>query len=1333
MWAIEECSPYFDIWYPFMDFMPTDTLLSARASPMLLQPGRRYRTAVKFCASDICFQPRHSNGVTIIPSPPVTSSISVITTDNRTLAIFERFYDPDIEDETKAREVVNGYRWALADVSHDNSLLSAWNNTYEENSTHVLITLSTTDDYIITTCIRVIVQGHNKVYIRASVTVDVTDCTKPQFEYIKSAQVLDAVGLQLYDEDGVQIENTGREIDLPVNSAWSEEDKDYTPYTNQLSAVWPRLMHGEYTWAVLLVTNMADVKRFTDTYLEHLRDLCSHPNTIKCNTTRSNFVNVPFSDGQLHHGKRYMICINANDTVKEQEIWTLSLNETTACSDGITVDTTPPRAGNVWIGQDKHIDYQTSTYDMSINWDPFYDVEEFGFTPHFTGIKAYWVSVGTHPYGLDIVQLTNVGIVDHVTFHGLRLQTGHAYYATVKAYDFSGKSTSATSELTRVDNTPPEKTSATITMLSRHIVSHSAVQVCWTDVFLDYESGISSFSWALGSEPGDDDVMTFTSVESLTECAETHPDAHLNLTDGQAYYVSVIARNRAGLSSLATSWAFVADLSPPVTGKVYDGKYNAASYIKDVDYQTSSSMISCHWEGFYDPHTAITEYTVSIGKCKHCDDVISNYSVGLSTEMTFDNLLLRPGNKYYVTVSTCNTADFCVASSSDGVIIDNSVPVTGVVLDGIGDIDIEYQYHRSTLSTTWYGFGDAHSDLRNYVVRAGTSRWSDDIMAPKECHLSEALVNNLLPALLPVGKYIFVTVRAYNKAGLYTESSSNGFLIDDSSPKFDSKPTLASDAGSMIPNVLIFRTSMKVVWQISDPESFIERQYISLESHVGGDFNLSSKQLDGFTRDFILTGLDLHDGSTYYVTIVACNGAEVCASSTSEGIFVDSSPPTRGMFALHTEHSVNLQLQRNVSDWMTWTDFRLKLAWLGFNDIHSGVEHYIISVGETYMANDLLLYPNERLIHDIDTPYANGEDAIQVFNIRTKRLTSSMSVYISVTAVNGAGLRSPVVHSRFVLITGGAMELVRRCSSLTCAGHCVCSPQDQACPSSQTCVDVTKDNLGGVMVTDIQNIGSSSEGDIDYIYSNMAVSASWHSIGQTVLWYEWSVGYTHSDIPDGVYDHLNDRVWHDASQFHNVTVTFPRGKELKSGFQYSVFIRSWFSITTYAVYKSDGVTIVDQPPSVTKLLGAMVKERQHGTNKKEVDFTNDPMKLYIDWSGVFLGAEEHIHIYDIYVSLFPGGHGIFESSESLPAHLTSHNITWAPFRSQVKYYTNVIGYGHSGIYRTAVSDGFVFDTDQPTSGLVSDGLGIHETDYQNASEQLGATWAGFRDTTGLIG
>ncbi|XP_069132408.1 uncharacterized protein [Argopecten irradians] len=1332
-WSVEERSPFFDIWYQFLDFVPTDTLFSTRAWSLLLQPGRRYRSAVRFCAGEICYQSRYSSGVTVIPSPPVTSPVSVGVKGNNTVATFERFYDPDIEEYTQARDIVYKYSWALADGSHDNSLLSSWNDTFEMNTTHVIIALPPTDVYVATTCIRVIVMGYTKVNISGTVSADVSGCTEPRFDYIISATVLDAVGLPFYDEDGSPVEDTGREIHLSENAAWTEEDRDYTPYTNLLSAVWPRLMYDEYTWAVLIVTDMAHIKGFTDTYTEHLTDLCSHPNTIKCNTTRNKFVNVPFSEGQLQHGKRYMICIHAESATKDQEIWELSLNQTTDCSDGVTVDVTPPQAGQVWIGQEIHIHYQTSIYDMSINWKPFIDVEEFGFTPHFTGIKSYWVSIGSHPFGQDIIQLTNVGVVEHVTIHGLQLQNGHTYYATVQAYDFSNKSTSATSERTRIDITPPDKSTAPITLPTRHIVSHSSIQVCWTGVFWDDESGITYYTWALGSQPGDDDVMSFTSVDGFSECAESQSDTYLNMTDGHAYYVSVIAYNGAGLSSLATSWAFVVETSPPVGGEVYDGEFDAANHIKDIDYQTSTSVVSSHWEGFQDPHTAITEYVVSIGQCKQCEDIISEYSVGLNTELRIEHLLLKPGQTYYVTVTACNTADLCTSATSDGVTIDNSAPTSGMVFDGIGGDDTEYQSHRSTLSAKWYGFGDPHSGLSHYVVRAGTSRDSDDIMAPKDCHLSEEFVNNQLPALLPVGKYIFVTVRAYNKAGLYTESSSNGFMIDDTAPTFESRPILSSEAGSMVTNILIFRTSMKVAWKVSDPESFIERQYISIESHVGGDFNISSRQLDGFTRDFILTDLDLHDGSTYYVTIVACNGADVCSSSTSEGILVDSSPPTRGMFALHTEHSVNLQLQRNVTDSMVWSEFSLKLAWLGFSDVHSNVDHYVISVGETYMANDLLLYPNERLVHDVNTPYANAEDSIQVFNIRTRRLFSSMNVYISVTAVNGAGLRSPVVHNRFVLIDGGEMELVRRCLSLSCVGHCVCSPQDQQCPTSQTCVDVTQENIGGVVAMDIQNIRSSSQSDVDYIYTNMAISATWSSVGRNVLWYEWSIGYTHSDVPEGVYDHLDDRVWHDAGQFHNVTVTFPPGKELKSGFQYSVFIRSWYSSTTYALYKSDGVTIVNQPPSITKLLGAKVKERQHGSKKKEIDFTEDPRRLYIDWYGVFLNSEEHIEKYDIYISLLPGGHGVFENRVSLSAEMTSYNITWGRFRSQVKYYTNVIGYGRSGIHSTAVSDGFMFDTEQPISGVVADGIGLHDTDYQNASEQIGATWTGFSDTTGLVG
>ena len=65
--------------------------------------------------------------------------------------------------------------------------------------------------------------------------------------------------------------------------------------------------------------------------------------------------------------------------------------------------------------------------------------------------------------------------------------------------------------------------------------------------------------------------------------------------------------------------------------------------------------------------------------------------------------------------------------------------------------------------------------------------------------------------------------------------------------------------------------------------------------------------MNGISRDFILTGVKLHDGVTYYVTLVSCNGAQLCSSSTSSGILVDSSPPNRGIhqtFVWMIQHNV---------------------------------------------------------------------------------------------------------------------------------------------------------------------------------------------------------------------------------------------------------------------------------------------------------------------------------------------------------------------------------------------------------------------------------------------
>jgi hypothetical protein len=45
----------------------------------------------------------------------------------------------------------------------------------------------------------------------------------------------------------------------------------------------------------------------------------------------------------------------------------------------------------------------------------------------------------------------------------------------------------------------------------------------------------------------------------------------------------------------------------------------------------------------------------------------------------------------------------------------------------------------------------------------------------------------------------------------------------------------------------------------------------------------------------VFSGLHLHDGVTYYVTLISCNGAEICVNSTTPGMLVDSTPPSRGL------------------------------------------------------------------------------------------------------------------------------------------------------------------------------------------------------------------------------------------------------------------------------------------------------------------------------------------------------------------------------------------------------------------------------------------------------
>lgn len=68
---------------------------------------------------------------------------------------------------------------------------------------------------------------------------------------------------------------------------------------------------------------------------------------------------------------------------------------------------------------------------------------------------------------------------------------------------------------------------------------------------------------------------------------------------------------------------------------------------------------------------------------------------------------------------------------------------------------------------------------------------------------------------------------------------SSGFLVDTTPPEISSSPKHLEYFG-LVENTQFDRSSVKVEWKVADPESYIERQYLSLKSHLGGDFALSS-------------------------------------------------------------------------------------------------------------------------------------------------------------------------------------------------------------------------------------------------------------------------------------------------------------------------------------------------------------------------------------------------------------------------------------------------------------------------------------------------------------
>ena len=385
------------------DYQNVGLQRSGSIAGVQLQPGEQYVAAVKACFVSRCLSPVYSDGFRV-SIPPISGLLRAVYTPENVDAEFGisslgyleiswgSFQDPQMAY----------YEWALGTGELGSELLIYWTRTeWFETSVsmdvNASISLHTTN--IVT------VRGYNTAGLYATVSAElrwrVEGEVVPQSSVIRSPLVVVDI-----DESEVELLTTEDWRQRQFRQ-WEPIDLQYSRSPDSLSGAWPNLRYMRYDYSISTTP---------------IYQSCDSPESIACGETIANSVMV--NGLSLTHGRRYYFCVRA---MRRDAIHVTSATPTvfTSCSNGITVDLTPPTGGCVGIatplldGSDDIMGsgsgsgdlrpileverrcirsnvstFQTSTSELFLSWNPFTDVEEYNTAVHVSGVAFYEYAIG---------------------------------------------------------------------------------------------------------------------------------------------------------------------------------------------------------------------------------------------------------------------------------------------------------------------------------------------------------------------------------------------------------------------------------------------------------------------------------------------------------------------------------------------------------------------------------------------------------------------------------------------------------------------------------------------------------------------------------------------------------------------------------------------------------------------------------------------------------------------------------------------------------------------------------------------------------------------------
>ncbi|XP_052224209.1 uncharacterized protein LOC127839858 [Dreissena polymorpha] len=392
---------------------------------------------------------------------------------------------------------------------------------------------------------------------------------------------------------------------------------------------------------------------------------------ISCVATETNNDNyVLFSKEVIHENTYYFICANVERINVTFEYSVEYLQPISTCSNGFVIDTIPPSTGCVLVTSSSG--YITGNV-VDLSWNGFKDNVDAKYFGYPSDIPSYAYQIGTRKGTGDIQPFREAGMYEHISYKlNDKCQDGMALFFTVKAFDNSGLSSLSTSEEVIIDRSPPSVGRVIIERDDRPIVYvTSDLFNAIVHGFEDVHSGIKNFEISIGSKSDIEDIAQNIVFQNHA----VNIDGTSLFIDGHVYFLFAKAVNRAGLQSLPAVATFVVDRTPPEGGYVFDGHWNQST---DVDFQINMHKLNCHWTGFADIQSSISHYMVGLGTHLGDDDVEPMLHVGLQNDHSW-NSSFSAGQIYYCSVTVCNKAGLCISKASDGILLDNSPPIAGVV------------------------------------------------------------------------------------------------------------------------------------------------------------------------------------------------------------------------------------------------------------------------------------------------------------------------------------------------------------------------------------------------------------------------------------------------------------------------------------------------------------------------------------------------------------------------------------------------------------------------------------------------------------------------------